>query len=102
MAGRRRALAAFDARRWILQQIALGWRLAAGGARPSAMRVRAARPGRANSMPGSRSSPGELDRPDFVALYGGVYEHSPWIAEAVADGGLAPGLGGADGLHRAM
>ena len=53
-------------------------------------------------MPGSRSSPGELDRPDFVAHYGGVYEHSPWIAEAVADGGLAPGLDGVDGLHRAM
>jgi 2-oxo-4-hydroxy-4-carboxy-5-ureidoimidazoline decarboxylase len=53
-------------------------------------------------MPGSRSSPGELDRPDFVALYGGVYEHSPWIAEALVDGGLAPELPGAEGLHRAM
>jgi OHCU decarboxylase len=30
---------------------------------------------------------------DFVATYGGVYEHSPWVAEAVA----AEGLSAADG-----
>lgn len=30
-----------------------------------------------------------MPRPDFVARYGGVYEHSPWIAEAVAEAGLS-------------
>ena len=29
-------------------------------------------------------------RADFVARYGGVYEHSPWVAETVWDSGLAP------------
>jgi 2-oxo-4-hydroxy-4-carboxy-5-ureidoimidazoline decarboxylase len=33
--------------------------------------------------------PGALDRAGFMARYGGVYEHSPWIAEAVWDAGAA-------------
>ncbi len=28
-------------------------------------------------------NPAQLDEDDFVAAYGGVYEHSPWIAKAV-------------------
>jgi len=32
--------------------------------------------------------PTQLDRAAFVAAYGGIYEHSPWIAEAVWDTGL--------------
>lgn len=31
--------------------------------------------------------PSALSRADFVARFGGVYEHSPWVAEAVWDGG---------------
>lgn len=31
--------------------------------------------------------PSTLDRAGFLARYGGVYEHSPWIAEAVWDAG---------------
>jgi len=34
--------------------------------------------------------PGGLDREGFLARYGGVYEHSPWIAGAVWDEGVAP------------
>ena len=34
--------------------------------------------------------PSELDRDEFVALFGGVYEHSPWIAERVWDAGDVP------------
>ena len=34
--------------------------------------------------------PGALDRAGFMARYGGVYEHSPWIAEAVWDAGAVP------------
>ena len=33
--------------------------------------------------------PGTLDRAGFLARYGGVYEHSPWIAGAVWDEGAA-------------
>lgn len=33
--------------------------------------------------------PSALDRARFIARYGGVYEHSPWIAEAVWDRGEA-------------
>lgn len=35
-----------------------------------------------------------MTRSGFVARYGGIYEHSPWVAEAVWDSGLtddAPG-----------
>lgn len=32
--------------------------------------------------------PSTLDRPAFVAAYGGIYEHSPWVAEAVYDVGV--------------
>ena len=34
--------------------------------------------------------PGGLDREGFLARYGGVYEHSPWIAGAVWDAGAVP------------
>jgi OHCU decarboxylase len=34
--------------------------------------------------------PSELDREAFVATYGGVYEHSPWVAEKLAEAGLTP------------
>ena len=33
--------------------------------------------------------PSSLDRAGFLARYGGVYEHSPWIAEEVWDHGEA-------------
>ena len=31
-----------------------------------------------------------LDRTAFVARYGGVYEHSPWVAERAFDAGVLP------------
>lgn len=34
--------------------------------------------------------PSMLDRADFVARFGSVYEHSPWIAETVWDSGRVP------------
>lgn len=40
--------------------------------------------------PPGNDPPGNLDRAGFVARYGGVYEHSPWIAEAVWDAGRVP------------
>ena len=38
----------------------------------------------------SRMAPSALDRPGFISRYGGVYERSPWVAEAVWDAGGAP------------
>ena len=32
--------------------------------------------------------PSSLDRAAFVEAYGGIYEHSPWVAEAAYDAGL--------------
>lgn len=42
------------------------------------------------------------DMDQFVELFGGVYEHSPWIAEAVFKGGSRKETGTADSLHLAM
>jgi OHCU decarboxylase len=49
-----------------------------------------------------RRKPGDLDSAAFVAIYGGVYEHSPWIAEAVAYSRSNRDMDTAEGLHAAM
>ncbi|ASG23728.1 2-oxo-4-hydroxy-4-carboxy-5-ureidoimidazoline decarboxylase [Nitrospirillum viridazoti] len=41
-------------------------------------------------------------RDAFVARFGGVFEHSPWIAEAAWDAGLPSGADTAHGLHAAL
>ena len=46
--------------------------------------------------------PRGLDRTQFVTLYGRVYEHSPWIAEAVWSAGLQPQHDTVEGLHEAL
>ena len=46
--------------------------------------------------------PTALDRLAFVAAYGHVFEHCPWIAEAAWDHGLPPDADTAPGLHRAL
>jgi OHCU decarboxylase len=46
--------------------------------------------------------PSDMDRRTFVATYGQVFEHSPWIAEAAFDRGLPEGADTASGLHRAL
>jgi 2-oxo-4-hydroxy-4-carboxy-5-ureidoimidazoline decarboxylase len=46
--------------------------------------------------------PREMSRGDFVVRFGGVYEHSPWIAEASYDRGLAPETDSPAGLASAM
>ncbi|HEU0223504.1 MAG TPA: 2-oxo-4-hydroxy-4-carboxy-5-ureidoimidazoline decarboxylase [Paracoccaceae bacterium] len=35
-----------------------------------------------------KDDPGALSRAEFLARFGGVYEHSPWIAEAAWEAGL--------------
>ncbi len=46
--------------------------------------------------------PSSLDRPAFVERFGSVYEHSPWVAEAVWDAGLTDGHDEIAGLAAAM
>lgn len=48
------------------------------------------------------SLPSSLSRDAFVARFGGVWEHSPWIAEGAFDAGLTPAHDRAEGLHAAM
>ncbi len=43
-----------------------------------------------------------MNRDAFIERFGGVFEHSPWIAAAVFDAGLPHGAMTAAGLHRAM
>ena len=50
--------------------------------------------------PGPR--PSGLSREDFVARFGGVFEHSPWIAERAHAAELGPAHDGALGLHSAL
>lgn len=46
--------------------------------------------------------PSELDKADFVARYGSIFEHSPWIAERAWEGELARANDTATGLHFAL
>jgi OHCU decarboxylase len=48
------------------------------------------------------SRPTDMDRATFVAAFGQVFEHSPWIAEAAFDRGLPADADRAAGLHRAL
>ncbi|CAN7440158.1 2-oxo-4-hydroxy-4-carboxy-5-ureidoimidazoline decarboxylase [Rhizobium sp. LjRoot254] len=43
-----------------------------------------------------------MDRADFVARFGGVFEHSAWIAERAFDGNILPVALSAKWLHRAL
>jgi len=50
--------------------------------------------------------PSRMAKPEFVRVFGGVYEHSPWIAETAWELGSDPEMGAArdtaEGLHRAF
>ena len=46
--------------------------------------------------------PSTLSRAVFVALYGDIFEHSPWIAAKAHEGGLSPAQNTAEGLHAAL
>lgn len=49
-----------------------------------------------------RMRPSQMAREDFVAAYGGIFEHSPWIAERAFDLELGPAHDTALGLHNAL
>jgi OHCU decarboxylase len=50
----------------------------------------------------ARTRPSEMDRDAFVAAYGGIFEHSPWIAEGAWALELGPAHDTAEGLHNAL
>ncbi|MDB5641170.1 MAG: decarboxylase [Hyphomicrobiales bacterium] len=43
-----------------------------------------------------------LSRDDFIARFGGIFEHSAWVAEGAYDKGLGPESDSAEGLHADM
>ncbi|MFO8126764.1 allantoinase PuuE [Yoonia sp.] len=52
--------------------------------------------------PLARPRPSEMDRDSFVAEFGGIFEHSPWIAEAAHALELGPTHDTARGVHSAL
>jgi OHCU decarboxylase len=46
--------------------------------------------------------PSTMTRDAFVARFGGIFEHSPWIAERAWDEGIGPANDSAQGLHAAL
>ncbi|AUQ67545.1 allantoinase PuuE [Phaeobacter inhibens] len=49
-----------------------------------------------------RELPSQMSRARFVEAYGGIFEHSPWIAERAHDLELGPAHDRAAGLHNAL
>lgn len=49
-----------------------------------------------------RKRPTAMTRPEFVKRFGGVYEHSSWVAEVVYDARLRPAHDGVKAMHAAM
>lgn len=52
--------------------------------------------------PAHKVQPSQMDQDSFVSAYGGVFEHSPWIAEQAWAGELSPAHDTAGGLHNAL
>nr|WP_283255052.1 allantoinase PuuE [Marivita sp. GX14005] len=52
--------------------------------------------------PVHKTRPSEMDRETFVSEFGGVFEHSPWIAERAYDSELGPTHDTAQGVHQAL
>lgn len=49
-----------------------------------------------------KNKPSELGQKEFVSVFGGVYEHSPWVAEQVWDAGLTNQMDKIEKLAGAM
>jgi OHCU decarboxylase len=52
--------------------------------------------------PAPKTRPSLMDKRTFVSTYGGVFEHSPWVAEDAWALELGPAHDSATGLHGAM
>lgn len=57
---------------------------------------------RAEHPPKQHLRPSAMDRETFVARFGGIFEHSPWIAERAWGLELGPAHDGAAGVHNAL
>jgi OHCU decarboxylase len=57
---------------------------------------------RAHHPHSRRERPSRMDRATFVARFGGIFEHSPWIADRAFDLELGPAHDTATGLHNAL
>lgn len=49
-----------------------------------------------------KQHPSQMDRGTFVGTFGGIFEHSPWIAERAYDLELGPAHDRAAGVHNAL
>ncbi|RVV98586.1 allantoinase PuuE [Mesobaculum littorinae] len=67
-----------------------------------ARRIDIARHWAATHPPQDHARPSQMDRDAFVADWGGVYEHSPWIAERAHGLELGPAHDSAVGLAQAL
>ncbi|MEL6206695.1 MAG: allantoinase PuuE [Pseudomonadota bacterium] len=67
-----------------------------------ARRIDIARHWAEHHPPEPRERPSEMDRATFVARFGSVFEHSPWIAESAHGLELGPAHDSAAGLHNAL
>lgn len=56
----------------------------------------------ATHPPLRRERPSAMDRTRFVGRFGGVFEHSPWVADRAFDLELGPAHDSATGLHNAL
>jgi len=56
----------------------------------------------ATHPPDTRLRPSEMDLASFVAEFGGIFEHSPWIAERAHGLELGPAHDSATGVHSAL
>ena len=56
----------------------------------------------AEHPPVARVRPSEMDRETFVSEFGGIFEHSPWIAEGAHALELGPTHDSAAGVHNAL
>ncbi|MDR9484640.1 MAG: allantoinase PuuE [Sediminimonas sp.] len=66
-------------------------------------RIDIARHWAAHHPPAPRAArPSAMDRDTFVARFGGVFEHSPWVAERAYELELGPAHDSAAGLHNAL
>tara|TARA_R110002020_G_scaffold206021_7_gene410979 strand:+ start:4222 stop:5634 length:1413 start_codon:yes stop_codon:yes gene_type:complete len=57
---------------------------------------------RATHPAATRLRPSRMDRTEFVERFGGIFEHSAWIAERAYDLELGPAHDSAAGLHNAL
>ncbi|MEL7116150.1 MAG: 2-oxo-4-hydroxy-4-carboxy-5-ureidoimidazoline decarboxylase, partial [Pseudomonadota bacterium] len=56
----------------------------------------------ATHPPRHKDRPSQMGLAAFVAAFGGIFEHSPWVAERAYDLELGPAHDGATGLHNAL